>query len=341
MTGRAVRAKAMRSQGVETRQVLRSRCRHPQCLDHLCSHLRPARRRCVGRRTHGATDGAPASHGSAARVSHRPSPERRHLEEPARRFGRRHDPGWISCLSHERSPVTERCSRSARRRKLAILHTFGTAPDLAREDLDVAVDGRPRRRRLRRRRLFRSMDTAVGRLWRDRWRIRSAHAGRADVVVRAPVEVQAHGSRHHRDARAAVVVLPQSASAQADRRPVVDVVHLGPSAVDCAGTGWTRTASASPTTRGTVSSSAPGSGPRRGWRSPVCGSTAPIPPRSGHRCGRPDGSLLARGTFADRSDNGWQDMSFSKPSDPARQTYIASYFTPATKYAFQYGYFSG
>ena len=64
------------------------------------------------------------------------------------------------------------------------------------------------------------------------------------------------------------------------------------------------------------------------------------PPRSGRRCGRPDGTLLARGTFADRTDNGWQDMSFSKPvTILPGQTYIASYFTPATKYAFQYGYF--
>ena len=53
-----------------------------------------------------------------------------------------------------------------------------------------------------------------------------------------------------------------------------------------------------------------------------------------------DGTLLARGTFADRTDNGWQDMSFAKPvTILPGQTYIASYFTPATKYAFQYGYF--
>jgi hypothetical protein len=53
-----------------------------------------------------------------------------------------------------------------------------------------------------------------------------------------------------------------------------------------------------------------------------------------------DGTLLARGTFADKADNGWQDMSFATPVTilPGR-TYIASYFTPATKYAFQYGYF--
>jgi hypothetical protein len=45
--------------------------------------------------------------------------------------------------------------------------------------------------------------------------------------------------------------------------------------------------------------------------------------------------------FADKTDNGWQDMSFAVPVtvEPGR-TYIASYFTPATKYAFQYGYFS-
>jgi hypothetical protein len=56
---------------------------------------------------------------------------------------------------------------------------------------------------------------------------------------------------------------------------------------------------------------------------------------------RGDGTLLARGTFADRPRNGWQDLTFA---DPVRiepeVTHVASYFTPATKYAFAYRYFS-
>ena len=53
------------------------------------------------------------------------------------------------------------------------------------------------------------------------------------------------------------------------------------------------------------------------------------------------GTLLARGRFADRTSNGWQDMTFDDPVTIAPgRTYIASYFTPATKYAFQYGYFT-
>ena len=53
-----------------------------------------------------------------------------------------------------------------------------------------------------------------------------------------------------------------------------------------------------------------------------------------------DGTRLAKGTFADSSGRGWQDMSFKDPVTvvPGR-TYIASYFTPATKYAFQHWYF--
>jgi hypothetical protein len=54
-----------------------------------------------------------------------------------------------------------------------------------------------------------------------------------------------------------------------------------------------------------------------------------------------DGTLLARGTFADATGNGWQDMSFAEPVTIVPGiTYIASYFSPATKYAFQYGYFA-
>ncbi|WP_248579529.1 DUF4082 domain-containing protein [Nocardioides sp. InS609-2] len=53
------------------------------------------------------------------------------------------------------------------------------------------------------------------------------------------------------------------------------------------------------------------------------------------------GTLLARGTFAARSGNGWQDMSFAHPVTIAPgKTYVASYFTPGTKYAFSYGYFA-
>jgi hypothetical protein len=53
-----------------------------------------------------------------------------------------------------------------------------------------------------------------------------------------------------------------------------------------------------------------------------------------------DGTLLAQGTFADRADNGWQDMRFTDPvTIQPGTTYIASYFSPATKYAFQYRYF--
>jgi hypothetical protein len=52
------------------------------------------------------------------------------------------------------------------------------------------------------------------------------------------------------------------------------------------------------------------------------------------------GTLVARGTFAPRADNGWQDLNFADAVRmEAGTTYIASYFTPATKYAFQYGYF--
>ena len=54
-----------------------------------------------------------------------------------------------------------------------------------------------------------------------------------------------------------------------------------------------------------------------------------------------DGSLLARGTFSSRPTNAWQDMTFADPVTivPGR-TYIASYFTPGTRYAFRHRYFT-
>ena len=53
------------------------------------------------------------------------------------------------------------------------------------------------------------------------------------------------------------------------------------------------------------------------------------------------GKLLARGTFAPGPASAWQNMSFSAPVTivPGR-TYVASYFTPGTKYAFRYEYFA-
>ena len=54
-----------------------------------------------------------------------------------------------------------------------------------------------------------------------------------------------------------------------------------------------------------------------------------------------DGTLLAQGAFADRDTNGWQDMSFSAPVRIVPgATYVASYFTPRTRYGFAYGYFA-
>jgi hypothetical protein len=53
------------------------------------------------------------------------------------------------------------------------------------------------------------------------------------------------------------------------------------------------------------------------------------------------GTLLARGNFSPASGHGWQDMSFSDPvTIVPGKTYVASYFTPNTRYAFRYGYFS-
>ena len=64
--------------------MLRSSSRHPQCLDHLCWPLWPTRRRCLGRRSQRAPDVPLASDGCVARVSHRPGPAGRHLEQPVR-----------------------------------------------------------------------------------------------------------------------------------------------------------------------------------------------------------------------------------------------------------------
>ncbi len=53
-----------------------------------------------------------------------------------------------------------------------------------------------------------------------------------------------------------------------------------------------------------------------------------------------DGTLLTRGTFAAFDGPGWRDMSFEEPVTivPGR-TYLASYLTPGTKYAFQHYFF--
>lgn len=52
------------------------------------------------------------------------------------------------------------------------------------------------------------------------------------------------------------------------------------------------------------------------------------------------GNRIATGTFERTSRKGWQDLTFAQPViiSPG-QTYTASYYTPATKYAFQYDYF--
>ncbi|WP_374454433.1 DUF4082 domain-containing protein [Nocardioides sp.] len=52
------------------------------------------------------------------------------------------------------------------------------------------------------------------------------------------------------------------------------------------------------------------------------------------------GNRLATGTFQETSKKGWQDLVFAQPvAISPGQTYIASYYTPATKYAFQYDFF--
>jgi hypothetical protein len=52
------------------------------------------------------------------------------------------------------------------------------------------------------------------------------------------------------------------------------------------------------------------------------------------------GNRIATGTFAQTSKKGWQDLVFAQPvAISPGQTYIASYYTPGTKYAFQYDFF--
>ena len=52
------------------------------------------------------------------------------------------------------------------------------------------------------------------------------------------------------------------------------------------------------------------------------------------------GNRLATGTLERTARKGWQDLVFDQPVTIAPgQTYIASYYTPATKYAFEYDYF--
>ena len=53
------------------------------------------------------------------------------------------------------------------------------------------------------------------------------------------------------------------------------------------------------------------------------------------------GNLLARAHLAKDSGEGWQDAAFTDPVTVVPgATYVASYFTPATRYAFSYGYFA-
>lgn len=53
------------------------------------------------------------------------------------------------------------------------------------------------------------------------------------------------------------------------------------------------------------------------------------------------GNLLARGVFVPGPVSAWQDMTFASPVtiEPGR-TYVVSYFTPKTRYAFGYYYFT-
>ncbi|CUR62490.1 exported hypothetical protein [metagenome] len=52
------------------------------------------------------------------------------------------------------------------------------------------------------------------------------------------------------------------------------------------------------------------------------------------------GNRIATGTFAPTTRKGWQDLVFAQPvAISPGQSYIASYYTPATKYAFQYDFF--
>jgi len=52
------------------------------------------------------------------------------------------------------------------------------------------------------------------------------------------------------------------------------------------------------------------------------------------------GTRLATGSLAPAATTGWQDLAFDRAVtiSPGR-TYVASYYSPATKYAFQYGFF--
>lgn len=53
-----------------------------------------------------------------------------------------------------------------------------------------------------------------------------------------------------------------------------------------------------------------------------------------------NGSRLATGTFAPTGTQDWQDLTFSRPvAISPGTTYVASYYSPATKYAFTYGFF--
>jgi hypothetical protein len=53
------------------------------------------------------------------------------------------------------------------------------------------------------------------------------------------------------------------------------------------------------------------------------------------------GTRLAKGTFSAGPAHTWQDMSFAEPVTIVPGiTYIASYFTPGTKYAFEHHYFA-
>ena len=54
-----------------------------------------------------------------------------------------------------------------------------------------------------------------------------------------------------------------------------------------------------------------------------------------------DGTRLATGAFADTATLGWQDLVFSAPiAIRADRTYLATYYSPATRYAFSYGYYA-
>jgi hypothetical protein len=53
------------------------------------------------------------------------------------------------------------------------------------------------------------------------------------------------------------------------------------------------------------------------------------------------GDRLARGTFRPGPTNAWQDLTFADPvTIVPGKTYVASYFTPGTRYAFRYGFFT-